>query len=419
MTEREHRSAKRKWKTANKKRRERQKTAQQIMDITPTSSPRSGTPVLPRSRGRKQIRRDRSAVYRNNLKLQEEIEKLKRMCSKYKKRYQRAKTSIKHTEQMLSTKPGLSLTKTLKELSKVRLYLVTDSDIQNIEKALPKNLVPLQGTMLVHQVFTDTPGELQYRDLSCFCQRGFCSCMSPKTYHPVPAPVIDTLTEGILLDGLDEEIVLDDILYIITVPRRTFYNTVYSTPSSSDDEFLASYSQPSVSNIKERQLIEKENIHPTKISDGVHVLVKVSSVKDKHYTYLGVAKSEVDEEGDVKIMFYKTVDKTGKRFKAVDTDISYEPYDNILEIVPNPKIVVKAKKVVRQDWYQRDLLVCDVGTCHHNLRMYEDADTHVRVVECSERHNPGELAELGFVTLEQDKKPCKINILNSKNGGRT
>ncbi|CAG9789577.1 unnamed protein product [Diatraea saccharalis] len=169
------------------------------MDITPTSSSRSGTPVLPRSRGRKQIRRDRSAVYRNNLKLQEEIEKLKRMCSKNKKRYQRAKTSIKHTEQMLSTKPGLSLTKTLKELSKVRLYLVTDSDIQNIEKALPKNLVPLQG----------------------------------------------------------------------------------------------------------------------------------------------VAKSEVDEEGDVKIMFYKTVDKTGKRFKAVDTNISYEPYDNILEIIPNPKIVIK------------------------------------------------------------------------------
>ncbi|CAG9794115.1 unnamed protein product [Diatraea saccharalis] len=172
MTEREHRSAKRKWKTANKKRRERQKTALQIRDITPTSSQRSGTPVLPRPRGRKQIRRDRSAI--------------------------------------------------------------------------------------------------------------------------------------------------------------------------SDDEFLASYSQPSVSNIKERQLIEKENIHPTKISDGVHVLVKVSSAKDKHYTYLGVAKSEVDEEGDVKIMFYKTVDKTGKRFKAVDTDISYEPYDNILEIVPNPKIVVKA-----------------------------------------------------------------------------
>lgn len=234
---------------------------------------------------------------------------------------------------------------TLKELSKVRLYLVTDSDIQNIEKTLPKNLVPLQGTMQVHQVFTDTLGELQYRDLSCFCQRGFCSCMSPKTYQPVPTPVIDTLSEDVLLDGFDKEIVLDDISNIVALPRKTYYNTIYSSSSGSDEELLTSFSQPSVSNIEEIQQIEKENIHPTKIYDGVHVLVKVFSVKDKHYTYLGVVKSEVDEEGDVKIMFYKTLDNTGKRFKAVETDISYEPYENIVEIVNNPKIVAKGKRV--------------------------------------------------------------------------
>lgn len=100
MTEREHRSANRKWKNANKKRRERQKTAQLIMDITPPSSPRPGTPVSLRSRGRRQIRRDRSAVYRKNMKLQEELEMMKTRCSKYKKRYQRATTSIKHTKQI-------------------------------------------------------------------------------------------------------------------------------------------------------------------------------------------------------------------------------------------------------------------------------------------------------------------------------
>lgn len=129
------------------------------------------------------------------------------------------------------------------------------------------------------------------------------------------------------------------------VPGRKHYNKVYFSSSSSDHELLTSFSQPSVSNIKEMQEIEKENVHPTMIYDGVHVLVKVSSVKDKHYTYLGVAKSEVDEEGDVKIMFYKTMDNTGKRFKAVETDISYEPYENIVEIVPKPKIVVKGKRV--------------------------------------------------------------------------
>lgn len=102
MTEREHRSAKRKWKIANKKRRELRKAAQAILFDTPVSTPWSGTPVSPRSRGRRQIRRDRSALYRKNTKLQEEIEKLRKKCNKYKKRYQRCK----NTEKASNTESG-------------------------------------------------------------------------------------------------------------------------------------------------------------------------------------------------------------------------------------------------------------------------------------------------------------------------
>ncbi|CAH2000148.1 unnamed protein product, partial [Acanthoscelides obtectus] len=91
MTEREHRAAKRRWKIANKKRRERQKAAQQLVENTPPSTPRSGTPDSPRCRGRKRVRRDRSALYRQNVKLQEELERLKKKCNRYKKRYKRAR----------------------------------------------------------------------------------------------------------------------------------------------------------------------------------------------------------------------------------------------------------------------------------------------------------------------------------------
>ncbi|KAL3278351.1 hypothetical protein HHI36_013682 [Cryptolaemus montrouzieri] len=70
MTEREHRAAKRKWKIANKKRRERQSSVQQIMMNTPPSLPRT-EPA--RTRDRRRVRRDRSALYRKNLKLKEEL----------------------------------------------------------------------------------------------------------------------------------------------------------------------------------------------------------------------------------------------------------------------------------------------------------------------------------------------------------
>ncbi|CAH2104091.1 unnamed protein product [Euphydryas editha] len=84
------------------------------------------------------------------------------------------------------------------------------------------------------QVFTDTPGELQYKDLSCFCQRGFYACMNPKTYQPVPVSVVDTIREDNCSDKLNE----------------------------------------------------KEE--------------------------LGVAKSEVNEEQEINLMFYKTVDGSGE-----------------------------------------------------------------------------------------------------------
>ncbi|CAH1109889.1 unnamed protein product [Psylliodes chrysocephalus] len=97
MTPREHRSAKKKWKKANKKRREQQKAVQRLMAIdTPPASP-VGTPrnLSPAMRahvlGRRKVRRDRSKLFRENQKLLTEFEKIRRQFLMYKKRYQRTK----------------------------------------------------------------------------------------------------------------------------------------------------------------------------------------------------------------------------------------------------------------------------------------------------------------------------------------
>lgn len=70
---------------------------------------------------------------------------------------------------------------------------------------------------------------------------------------------------------------------------------------------------------------------------------------NKHYTYLAVPKSEVIKERETKIMFYKGVDSTGIKFKAVKTDISYVRYNNILEIVPNTTMKMKGNTTVVLD----------------------------------------------------------------------
>ncbi|KAL3277594.1 hypothetical protein HHI36_012936 [Cryptolaemus montrouzieri] len=108
-------------------------------------------------------------------------------------------------------------------------------------------------------------------------------------------------------DESDEEELLADESNTESIRKKTsYYILVYNSPSSSSDAEPLSNFISSISNVEDRKLIDKENIHPSKISEDVHVVVKVSSVMNKHYTYLGVAKSEVDEEGESKILFYET-----------------------------------------------------------------------------------------------------------------
>nr|CAH7748308.1 unnamed protein product [Callosobruchus chinensis] len=202
-----------------------------------------------------------------------------------------------------------------------------------------------QGTMQVHQMFSETYKILNHRVLSCFCQQ-FCSCHVPKTYRPLPEAQLSTKEKE------DDTIyhALVDITNKIGMPRKSFYDTVYSPDESSDeDQPLAiyktkEYTNPTAISGTSYQTLQPEDIHPTKIEDGVHVLVKVRSERNIQYTYAGVAKSGVDEEGDVLVMFLKAVDDSGRLFKLVDNDLSDVPFDDLIKILPAPKVIKKGKR---------------------------------------------------------------------------
>ena len=95
----------------------------------------------------------------------------------------------------------------------------------------------------------------------------------------------------------------------------------------------------------ESQSVGNEILHPTKISEGVYVLVNICSDKNKNYTYLDMSLSTVDEDGDVKIMFFKAIGDNVTIFRAVQKDVSYEPFENIKKIVPQPK--KKLARIIR------------------------------------------------------------------------
>lgn len=116
----------------------------------------------------------------------------------------------------------------LNEKSKVQLHLIDDEQIKNCSAEIPEDISPLLGAMKVHQVFTENAGILKYRDLSCFCQRGFCSCMDPKEYIPLKA--INEESSPTIFDST----ILTNISNVVQQPKKTFYSTVYSSDSDDD-----------------------------------------------------------------------------------------------------------------------------------------------------------------------------------------
>ncbi|CAG9791138.1 unnamed protein product [Diatraea saccharalis] len=223
--------------------------------------------------------------------------------------------------------------------SKIKVFFVGKDNIAQILVTIPQGIPPLKGTMQVHQLLAQQPGMLSYRMLSCFCGK-FCDCYNLKTYCPLPKREAE-----VDISTSDREEPLTDITNIIG-SNEGFYKTVYTSTSEDEDD------QPLLSLRKSVDLkpgtshdLLEDKIHPSLIKNGTHILVKVLSERKIEYTYLGVAKSGVDEDRDVRVMFYKSVDDTGKMFKLVETDVLDVMYENLLEIIPPPKLIKRGKRV--------------------------------------------------------------------------
>lgn len=88
--------------------------------------------------------------------------------------------------------------------------------------------------------------------------------------------------------------------------RKSIYEEIYS-PSSEEEQPSSSYAKDS------------------KIGVGDFLLVKVyvDKSRNKVFTYACKAITDVEEDGEVKVMFLRVVDENAKRFRIDDKDISY------------------------------------------------------------------------------------------------
>ena len=66
------------------------------------------------------------------------------------------------------------------------------------------------------------------------------------------------------------------------------------------------------------------------------------------YKYIGIAQSDVEEDGAIKVMFLKSIDDSGINFQVKENDVSYIKFDEVLGILKNPSLKMKGNRVFYQ-----------------------------------------------------------------------
>ena len=195
--------------------------------------------------------------------------------------------------------------------TKVKMFFIEEQDIDFFEVAVPNNLPTLKGTMNIHQIATTLQNTklIKYRDISCFCgeDRGLCDCFQYKSF----------LIENCGINEKNER------------------NEEYSETAMN-------------SKLLNPECFEDVNeIMTDKIIKGTYILVEFVSEKKRKtkYYYIAVAQDDLEDDGEVKVMFLKACDNTLTIFKLDDNDVAYISFEQIQKILPMPTVIQKGDRL--------------------------------------------------------------------------
>lgn len=183
----------------------------------------------------------------------------------------------------------------------IQISVIEDVDMEKVNRMIKeheKEQKAFKVTLLVHQVLghIDNPNKLVLKSLSCFCDNVDCN-----DYN------LGTITYQ-------------------TNTHRLQVSDIYT--DSEDDMPLAS-----VSHIAQ----EKSK---TSYGSGDYVLVKLIMGR-KEYRYAAICSKYDDDEGELTVTFLKVCNEDGTEFKINDNDIADVPYEDVIEKLPIPNLIVK------------------------------------------------------------------------------
>lgn len=135
--------------------------------------------------------------------------------------------------------------------------------------------------------------------------------------------------------------------------RQSIYRAVYGSSdssSSSDDENLQTLSNrlhgiETDDNVGTSYGQNKENVHPNMICPETFLLINLPTEKgNTQYKYVAIAKTGVDEDGEVKVTYLSCLHNSAKMFKIDHSAVYDVSYEQIMKVLPTPQLEKKGRR---------------------------------------------------------------------------
>lgn len=134
--------------------------------------------------------------------------------------------------------------------------------------------------------------------------------------------------------------------------RKSIFHLVFSDSESEqsgewsqlDDNFSEEDLNSELPETQGNQV--KTNVEVDNVKNGTFLLAEFKGTqKNTSYRYLCVAESEVEEDGEVRVMCLKCMDSTRKKFIPDENDKSYIEFEQILKLFDTPQLKTKGERI--------------------------------------------------------------------------
>ncbi|KAG6443763.1 uncharacterized protein LOC115456138 [Manduca sexta] len=222
--------------------------------------------------------------------------------------------------------------------STILLHEVTDDEIVAIKNLIPEKIDAIPGIMNVTKIVWQNSSDVsillyQFSKLLRIIKLQAFSIEDRGIESPAPSEIIDLDIE------MNREV----------LNRVSIYNAVYGSDTS-DDENLQTISDRLHGKNHDNGAgtsygEDKENLHPNLIRPKTFLLVNVPTENENFkYRYVAVADTSVDEDGEIKVTFLRCQQNSTKMFKMQQHDVSYVTYEQVVKILPTPKLQIKGSR---------------------------------------------------------------------------